>query len=72
MENFEGQEFEGAEKFGAAIEEQRGVGAGEIHEDFRLLPVGGGWRVDYDAVFEVKPSVGDHGLEEFVDAVGGG
>jgi hypothetical protein len=72
VEDFEGQQFEGAEKFGAAIEEQGGVGAGEVDEDFRLLPVGGGWGIDYDPVFEVESSVGDYGLEEFVDAVGGG
>jgi hypothetical protein len=29
-------------------------------------------RIDDDAVFEVKASVGDDGLEEFIDAVGGG
>ena len=72
MEDFEGQQFKGAEKFGAAIEQQSGIWAGEIHEDFGLLPVGWRWGIDHDAVFEVESSVGDYGLEELVDAVGGG
>ena len=71
VQDFESQQFEGAEKLGAAIEEQGRVGAGEVYEDFGFLPVGLGWRIYYDAVLEVESSVGDYGLEEFVDAVGG-
>src|SRR5258708_14936283 len=72
MQDFKGQQFEGAEKFGAAIEQQRGIGTGEVDEDLVLLPIGWRWRIDYDAVFEMESAVGDDGLEEFVDAVGGG
>ncbi len=72
VQNFEGQQFEGAEKFGAAIEQQSRIGTGKVDEDFGLLPVVLRRRVDHDAVAEMKSAVGDDGLEEFVDAVGGG
>ena len=72
VQNFEGQQFQSTEKFAAAIEKKSRVGAGEVDKDFRFLPVGWRWGIDYDAVFEMETSVGDHGLEEFVDAVGGG
>jgi len=72
MQDFEGQQFEGAEKFGAAIKQQGRVGTGKVDEDFGLLPVALRGRVDDDAVAEVEASIGDYGLEEFVDAVGGG
>jgi hypothetical protein len=72
VEDFEGQKFEGAEEFSAAIEEQGGIGSGEVDEDFGRLPSDLRGRIDDDAVFEVKASVGDDGLEEFIDAVGGG
>jgi hypothetical protein len=71
-ENFEGQEFEGAEKFAAAVEEQGRIGAGKVDVNFGRFPFADGRRVDDDAVFEVKAAMLDDGLQEFVDAVGGG
>jgi hypothetical protein len=72
--HFQGEELEGAEEFSAAIEEKSGVGAGEVDENFGALPVAvfGQRGVDRNAVFEVEASVGDYGLEEFVDLFGGG
>jgi len=72
--HFECEEFEGAEEFSATVEEKSGVGSGEVDENFGALPVAvlGQGRVDGDAVFEVEASVGDYGLEEFVDLFGGG
>jgi hypothetical protein len=74
MEHFEREEFESAQEFAAAVEQKRGVGAGEVDEDFGPLPVAifRKWRIDDDAVFEAKAAVGDDGLEEFVDLIGGG
>jgi len=73
-EHFEGEEFEGTEKLSAPVEKERGVGAGEVDEDFRLFPIAvlGERRVDDDAVFETESAVGDDGLEEGVDFVSGG
>jgi len=71
MENFEGQQFDGANQFAVALKQQRGIGSGEVHKDFRLLPVGLRRGIDDDAVFEMESAVGDDGLQEFVDAVGG-
>jgi len=72
--DFEREKFEGAEKFSAAIEEKSGIGSGQVDENFGALPVAvlRQGRVDGDAVFEVEASVGDYGLEEFVDLFGGG
>ena len=74
MQHFERKQFEGAEKFSAAIEQKRGVGAGEVNEDLRLLPVAifRERRIDDDAVFEAKSALGDDGLQKFVDLLGGG
>src|ERR1700757_2942239 len=71
-QHFKGEQFEGAKQFSAAIEQEGGVGAGEIHEDIGLLPVAivGHGRIDYDAVFQAESAVSDDGLEEFVDFVG--
>ena len=73
-QHFEGEEFEGAQQFSAAIEQEGGVGAGEVDENFRLLPVAvlGQRRIDDDPVFEAESAVGDDGLEEGVDLIGGG
>lgn len=73
-QHFQGEQLEGAQEFSAAVEQQGGVGASEIDEDLGLFPVAivGDGRVDDDAVFQVKTAVGDDGLEEFVDLVGGG
>jgi hypothetical protein len=71
-QDFEGKQFEGAEKFGTAVEQQRRIGAGEVHENLGLLPFALRRRIDNDAVLEVKSAVGDDGLEEFVDFVSGG
>jgi len=72
--DFEREKFEGAEEFSAAVEKKSGIGSGQVDENFGALPVAvlGQGRVDGDAVFEVEASVGDHGLEEFVDLFGGG
>jgi hypothetical protein len=73
-QHFQSEEFEGAEKLSATIEEKSGVGAGEIDENFGLLPIAilGQRRVDNDAVFQAKATVIDDGLEESVDLVSGG
>ncbi len=71
-QDFEGEQFQGAEKFAAAIEEQGRVGSGQIDEDFRLLPLALRRRIDDDAVLQVKAAVSDDSLQEFVDLIGGG
>lgn len=73
-EYLESEELEGAQELSAAIEEESGVGSGEVDENFGTLPVAvlGERRVDGDAVFEMEASVGDYGLEELVDLFGGG
>lgn len=71
-QDFEGEQFQGTEKFGAAIQKQGGIGTGKIDEDLGFLPLALRGGIDDDTVFEVKPAVRDDGLQEFVDLVGGG
>jgi hypothetical protein len=74
VQNFGGEQLEGAKQFAAAVEKQGGVGAGELDEDFRMLPLAvlGHGGIDGDAVFEFEAAVRDDGLEEFSDLLGGG
>src|SRR5215469_12132039 len=64
-EHFDRQEFQRAEEFAAALEEQTGVGAGEFDENFRALPVPivSNRRVDHNAVFQLEPAVFDDAAE---------
>jgi len=71
-QDFEGQKFEGAEKFAAAIQQEGGIWAGKVDEYLGLLPLTLRRRVDDDAVLQVKTAVGNDGLQEFIDLVGGG
>jgi hypothetical protein len=73
-EHFKGEKFEGAEEFATAIEQECGVGTGEVDENLRLLPVAvfGHGRIDDDAVLEAESTERDDGLEELVDLFGGG
>src|SRR5579871_1313132 len=73
-EHFEGEQFEGAEKFAATIEQQSGIGPGEVDKDFRLFPVAvlGQRRIDDDTILEVQSAVRDNGLQEFINLVSGG
>ena len=73
-EHFKRQKFEGTQKFSAAVDEERRVGAGEVDEDFGLLPVAvlRKRRIDDDPVFEAESTVSNDGGEKFVDLVGGG
>ena len=74
MQHLQSKKFEGTEEFSAAIEKQNRVGTGEVDQDFRFLPVAvlGDGRVNRDAVFETQATVGNNGLEEFVDLLGSG
>jgi hypothetical protein len=74
VQHLERKEFKGAQQFSAAVEQERGIGAGEVDKNFRLLPVAilGERRVDNNAVFEAKTAMGDDGLKELVDFIGGG
>ena len=73
VQHLEREQFKGAQQLSAAIEQKCGVGAGEVDENFRLLPVAilRERRVDDDAVLEVKTAVSDNGLKELVDLIGG-
>jgi hypothetical protein len=73
VQHFKGKQFKGAQQLSAAIEQQRGIGAGEVDKNFRLLPVAilRERGVDDDAVLEVKTAVSDNGLKELVDLIGG-
>src|ERR1700751_5205166 len=74
VQHLERKEFKGAQQFSAPVEQERGVGAGEVDKNFRLLPVAilRERRVDNDPVFEAKTAMGDDGLKELVDFIGGG
>ena len=71
--HLERQQFKGAQQFSAAIEQQGGVGSGEVHENFRFFPItillqrG----IDHDPILKAKPAVGDDGLQELVNLFGG-
>ena len=72
VQHLERKQFKGAQQLSAAVEQERGIGAGEVDENFRLFPVailGERW-VDDDAVFEAKTAMGDDGLEELIDLIG--
>jgi hypothetical protein len=71
-QDFEGEQFQGAKQFSAAIEQQRGIGSGEIDKNFGLLPFAWCRRVYDDAVSKVKSTIGNDRLQELVDSVGGG
>jgi hypothetical protein len=73
VEHLEREQFKGAQQLSATIEQKRGIGAGEVDQDFGLLPVAilRKRRVDDDAVLEVKTAVSDNGLKELVDLIGG-
>jgi hypothetical protein len=73
VQHLEREQFKRAQQLSAAIEQQRGVGAGEVDEDFRLFPIAilRERRVDNNAVPEVKTAVSDDGLKELVDLIGG-
>jgi len=73
MKHLHGQQFERAQQFSAAFEQQGRIRAGEFHQNLRTFPVTivGHWRVDGDAVFELEPGVLHHRAEKSVQLVCG-
>ena len=73
-EHLQRQQFDGAQHFGAAFQEQSRVGTGKFNQDLGAFPVSlfGKWRIDGDAVFQAQAAMGDDALQEFIDLVGGG
>ena len=63
MKHFHGEQFQRAQQFGPALEEESCVRTREFHQNFRTLPVAivRHGRIDGDAVLELEPGVLHHG-----------
>src|SRR6202140_360885 len=68
-QHLESQQFQSAQQFSPAIEQQGRVGPGEIHQNLRLLPVAvfrQRWIYD-DPVLQPKSAVRHYGLQKLIN-----
>jgi len=72
-EHLEREQFKSAQQFCAALQQQRRVGTGELHQDLRPFPIAffGQGRVDGDPVFQAQTTLADYATQQFIDLVGG-
>ena len=66
--------LEGAQQFATVLQHQRAVGAGELDQDVRALPlaIGAYLRVHGDLVAQAEVTRGDDRVQQFADLLGGG
>ena len=59
--HFKRQQFDRAQQFAAAFQQERRIGTGELHQNFRTLPIAvlGNRRIHGDAIFQAQPALED-------------
>lgn len=73
VQNFRREQLKRTQQLAPAIEQQRGIRPGKLHQDFRMLPLAvlRDRRIDGDAVFQFKAAVRYHGLQKFPNLLRG-